>query len=103
MNHSKYSRRDFIKGAACMVAAGGVSSFVPKLNLMGEALAQSAVNGYKALVCVYLGGGNDSWNLLIPTGTNASGQFSHAEYVIARNGLYSAAGNAGALGIPRVA
>ncbi len=101
MNHPKYSRRDFVRGGACMIAAGGVSSFVPKLNLMGEALAQSAVSGYKALVCVYLDGGNDSWNLLIPTGANASGQYSHAEYVAARNGLYTAANTAG-LAIPRV-
>lgn len=96
---SRYSRRDFLKGTGCMLAAGGVSSFVPKLNLMGEALAQSAVSGYKALVCVYLGGGNDSWNMLIPTGTNASGQFSHAEYVAARDGLYGV--TSGGLAIPR--
>ncbi|MGE3104850.1 MAG: DUF1501 domain-containing protein [Lysobacterales bacterium] len=102
MNHPKYSRRDFVRGGACMVAAGAASSFLPKLNLMGEALAQSGTGtGYKALVCVYLGGGNDSWNLLIPTGTNASGQFSHAEYVAARNGLYSGT-NTGGLAVPRV-
>ena len=95
-----YSRRDFLRGAGCMLAAGGVSSFVPKLNVMGEALAQSATSGYKALVCVYLGGGNDSWNLLIPTATNATGQYSHAEYVNARNGLYGVV--AGGLAIPRV-
>jgi uncharacterized protein (DUF1501 family) len=102
MNHPKYSRRDFVRGGACMIAAGGVSSFVPKLNLMGEALAQTGVGtGYKALVCLYLGGGNDSWNMLIPTGANASGQYSHAEYVTARNGLYTATTTAG-LAIPRV-
>lgn len=102
MNHPKYSRRDFVRGGACMVAAGGISSFIPKLNLMGEALAQTGTgSGYKALVCLYLGGGNDSWNVLIPTGTNASGQYSHAEYVTARNGIYNA-GNTGGLAIPRV-
>lgn len=100
MNHPKHSRRDFLKGAGCMIAAGGVSSFVPKLNLIGSALAQSATGGYKALVCVYLGGGNDSWNVLIPTGTNATGQFSHAQYVTARNGLYTASNTQG-LAIPR--
>ena len=103
MNHPKYSRRDFVRGGACMIAAGGVSSFVPKLNLMGEALAQTGVGtGYKALICLYLGGGNDSWNMLIPTGnTGSPPQYSHADYVIARNGLYTAL-NAAGLAIPRV-
>lgn len=95
----KQSRRDFLRNAGCLVAAGGVSSFVPKLNLLGTALAQSATSGYKALVCLYLGGGSDSWNLLIPTGTNPDGQYSHARYVAARNGLYSAANPTG-LAIP---
>jgi uncharacterized protein (DUF1501 family) len=100
MTHSPYSRRDFLRGASCMLAAGGISSFVPKLNLMGEAMAQTGVGtGYKALVCVFLGGGNDSWNLAIPTGTNATGQFSHEEYRVARNGYYGVAN--GGLAIPR--
>lgn len=59
-------RRDFLKGAACMAASGAASTFVPQLSMMGTALAQSAPSGYKALVCIYLSGGNDSWNLLIP-------------------------------------
>lgn len=100
MNHSKYSRRDFVRGGACMVAAGGISSFLPKLNLMGEALAQTGVGtGYKALVCIYLGGGGDSWNMLVPTGAiGAPPQFSHSDYVSARSGLYGSGG----LAIPRV-
>lgn len=111
MNHSKYSRRDFVRGGACMVAAGGISSFLPKLNLMGEALAQTGVGtGYKALVCIYLGGGSDSWNMLIPTGDiGAPPQFSHANYVVARAGIYDGVNGSGSLsntdglGIPRVA
>lgn len=58
-------RRDFLKGAACMAASGAASTFVPQLSMMGTALAQS-VTGYKALVCIYLDGGNDAWNLIIP-------------------------------------
>jgi uncharacterized protein (DUF1501 family) len=59
-------RRDFLKGAACMAASGAASTFVPQLSMMGTALAGTAPTGYKALVCIYLSGGNDSWNLLIP-------------------------------------
>jgi len=88
-------RRDFIKGASCLVASGAVSSFVPQLSLMGTALAQSTA-GYKALVCVYLDGGNDSWNVVIPADVAR-----HNEYVSARGGLFQSTG-ASALAIPLV-
>jgi uncharacterized protein (DUF1501 family) len=100
MTRSTSSRRDFLRHGACVLAAGGVGSLLPRFNMIGDALAQSSVGGYKALVCVYLDGGNDSWNLLIPTGTNGSGQYSHAEYVTARNGLYTTTTTTG-LAIPR--
>ena len=64
-------RRDFLKGATCMVASGAAASFVPQLSLMGTALA-GTVTGYKALVCIYLDGGNDSFNLLIPADNTTS-------------------------------
>jgi len=38
-----------------------------RLDLVGRAMAQTTTNDYKALVCVYLGGGNDSNNTLVPT------------------------------------
>lgn len=86
-------RRDFLKGACGLVAAGGASSFVPQLSMLGTALAQGTFTNYRALVCLYLDGGNDSWNFLLP-----STAARHAEYVAARGGLYS--GNAAQLGIP---
>jgi uncharacterized protein (DUF1501 family) len=86
-------RRDFLKGACGLVAAGGASSFVPQLSMLGTALAQGTFNNYRALVCLYLDGGNDSWNLLIPA-TPAR----HSEYQAARGGLY--AGSASSLGVP---
>jgi len=85
-------RRDFLKGAACFAASGAASTFVPQLSMMGTALAQSTT-GYKALVCIYLDGGNDSWNAVIPADTDR-----HNEYVAARGGIF--AGNPAALGIP---
>lgn len=104
-------RRDFLKGAACMAASGAASTFVPQLSMMGTALAQSTLTGYKALVCIYLSGGNDSWNLLIPgdntTNIPVSGRsplsgFSptpYGWYVTSRGGQFS--GNASALGLVR--
>lgn len=104
-------RRDFLKGAACMAASGAASTFVPQLSMMGSALAQSAPTGYKALVCIYLSGGNDSWNMLIPgdnstsvpvSGRNPiSGQSAtpYGWYVTSRGGLFQ--GNPAALGLIR--
>ncbi|MFM7850147.1 MAG: DUF1501 domain-containing protein [Rubrivivax sp.] len=36
------------------------------LSLLGEAAAAASVTGYKALVCVFLYGGNDNFNTLVP-------------------------------------
>jgi len=44
--------------------------------------AATVAGGYKALVCVYLAGGNDSFNMFVP----ASGP-THQAYVQARGAL----------------
>ncbi|MCE3003765.1 MAG: twin-arginine translocation signal domain-containing protein [Xanthomonadaceae bacterium] len=88
-------RRDFIKGASCLVASGAASSFVPQLSLMGSALAQSVTTNYKALVCIYLDGGNDAWNVVIP-----ADPARHAEYVAARGGLFDLTIGPSRLAIP---
>ncbi len=95
MNQTNRSRRQFLNAAAGTAAFGGFSALSPQLSMLGSALAQSGgVSGYKALVCLYMGGGSDSFNMLIPTNPAR-----HDEYVSARGGLYT--GNANALGIPR--
>jgi uncharacterized protein (DUF1501 family) len=102
-------RRDFLKGAACMAASGAASTFVPQLSLMGTAMAQGQPSGYKALVCIYLSGGNDSWNLLIPgddstnvpvAGRSPLSGFSptpYGWYVTSRGGQFS--GNSASLAL----
>ena len=60
MNHNcNHSRRDFLRLGAFATAAG-FSRFG-----MINALAQGAPN-YKALVCIFLFGGNDSHNMVVP-------------------------------------
>lgn len=86
-------RRQFLRGASGLVASGAAATLLPQLGMMGTALASVQPTGYKALVCIYLDGGGDSFNMLIPA-TAAR----HAEYVAARGGLYQ--GNAASLGIP---
>lgn len=72
MNDKKVSvitRRDFIRRAACAaVGTAAMTSAIRDLRFMNAAVAQSNINDYKALVCIFLQGGNDSNNLIIPTG-----------------------------------
>src|SRR5580693_10156684 len=65
---SNISRRDFIRRAACAgVGTLAMTSAISQLRFMNAAVAQSNINDYKALVCIFLQGGNDSNNLVIPT------------------------------------
>jgi uncharacterized protein (DUF1501 family) len=61
------SRRRFIGRACAAVGATGMLSALAQLRMIGALAADSAPSDYKALVCLFLYGGNDSNNLLIPT------------------------------------
>jgi uncharacterized protein (DUF1501 family) len=71
MHSTKYSdlsRRAFIRRAACAaVGTAAMTSAIRDLRFMNAAVAQSNISDYKALVCIFLQGGNDSNNLIIPT------------------------------------
>ena len=57
------NRRDFLKNC-CALGAVGMASQLERLGMV-TAHAQSASN-YKALVCVFLFGGNDANNTIVP-------------------------------------
>lgn len=63
------SRRRFLGQASC-AAIGSTTALSTLINLMSvntAAARPSAVNNdYKALVCILLAGGNDSYNMLVP-------------------------------------
>lgn len=68
MNEKEISRREFIRRAACAaVGTAAMTSAIRDLRFMNAAVAQSNVTDYKALVCIFLAGGNDSNNLIVPT------------------------------------
>jgi uncharacterized protein (DUF1501 family) len=70
-NVSVITRRDFIRKAACAaVGTAAMTSAIRDLRFMNAAVAQSNITDYKALVCIFLQGGNDSNNLIIPNGTS---------------------------------
>lgn len=58
------SRRHFLKTASALSVAGGATPFALNLATIGTAAAQSA--DYKALVCLFLFGGNDHTNTFVP-------------------------------------
>jgi uncharacterized protein (DUF1501 family) len=61
------SRRKFIGNACAAVGATGVLSALAQLRMIGAAAADASTStDYKALICLFLYGGNDSNNLLIP-------------------------------------
>lgn len=59
------SRRAFLKRASAISLAASASPWALSLAAMGEAAAATATD-YKALVCVFLYGGNDYANTLLP-------------------------------------
>lgn len=62
------SRRAFLQRASALSVAGTATPLALSLAAIGEAAAQAAspADDYKALVCVFLQGGNDYANTLVP-------------------------------------
>ncbi len=69
------SRRDFLLRAGALVAATGAGT-------AASTAANAQTSDYKALVCVFLTGGNDGHNTVVPLGNAA-----YAAYKAARGGL----------------
>ena len=68
---SVLSRRDFIRQASCAaVGTAALTADIRDLRFMNAAVAQTNITDYKALVCIFLAGGNDSNNLILPTITS---------------------------------
>jgi uncharacterized protein (DUF1501 family) len=82
-NPSDLSRRRFIGRACAAVGATGMLSALAQLRMIGALAADAAPSDYKALVCLFLYGGNDSNNLLIPTDTTGYGLYSTDRTVLA--------------------
>ncbi len=76
-----FSRRDFLKRTCCTAAAGFAAASFNRFGLV-NALAQSAQD-YKALVCVFLFGGNDSNNMVIPSSSSGYASYQQIRSVLA--------------------
>jgi uncharacterized protein (DUF1501 family) len=60
-----HARRAFLRRSTQLALSGAALPTAINLAAMGEAAAFSATD-YKALVCVFLNGGNDNWNTVVP-------------------------------------
>jgi uncharacterized protein (DUF1501 family) len=68
---SRHTRRDFMRLACCSAAGASMVSGLSKFGLV-SALAQGTP-GYKALVCIFMFGGNDSNNMVVPIDSRYTG------------------------------
>ena len=79
--NNKINRRKFMKLLAASGTATTLGS-VGQLAMMNQAVAANpGFSSYKALVCVFMLGGNDGFNMLIPSDAN------HADYAAIRAAL----------------
>src|SRR5688572_14400347 len=85
------TRRQFLGQASCAaVSSIPILSTLFNLQMAERAAAVTApANGeYRALVCLFLSGGNDSFNMLVPREPAA-----YADYTASRSNLALAPGN----------
>ncbi len=89
------NRRTFLGQASC--AAIGSTTFLStllNLNALNASAGYNSPSGYKALVCILLAGGNDSFNMLVPRGISEHQQYQTVRSTLAldRNSLLSLQG-----------
>ncbi len=79
-----FSRRSFLLGASGAFGLAASATALDKFSLLERAAqaAPTGLTGYRALVCVFLQGGNDANNMIIPIG--GVGGASYATYSAVR-------------------
>lgn len=88
------NRRQFIGQASCAaLGTTGLFSTLLNLGLATKVMAQDQ-DDYKAIVCIFLAGGNDSYNLLVPTNSD-----EYTYYLGSRGGLYDPDQNPAGMGL----
>ena len=67
MSPSKTSRREFMRRASVLSGSVGTAGLPFAMNLAAMNAAVAQTTDYKAIVCLFLFGGNDSANMVLPT------------------------------------
>src|SRR5262245_4333286 len=77
------SRRRFLGQVNCAaISSLPILNTLLNLKLVGNLAAANAASDHRALVCLFLSGGADTFNVLVPRG-----QSEYAEYAAARGGI----------------
>jgi uncharacterized protein (DUF1501 family) len=66
------SRRNFLKTSLCGLTGAAMVASLDKLNLVNAMVQPDVASDYKALVCIFLNGGSDCNNMVIPYDDYAS-------------------------------
>jgi len=86
----KISRRRFIRQAACAaVGTTSVASTIWNLRAINNAAAQAlgSSTDFRALVCLFLYGGNDANNMIVPTDDTTYGVYAAARALLRSCGI----------------
>ncbi len=72
MKHEKFftsaTRRDFVRQSACAaLGTAALRNCLRDMHFITSAVAQGPFSDYKALICLFMAGGNDANNMIIPT------------------------------------
>ena len=97
-NPTNQSRRAFLQRASALSVAGSATPWMLNLASIAEASAATAAD-YKAIVCVFLYGGNDYANTLVPYDANSYALYQQLRPTLA----YSSASLSGTVLTPTVA
>lgn len=86
------NRRDFIRTSCAAMGSTTLLSTLTSLKSLNGAINPSAYSktdftDYKAIVCILLSGGMDSYNMLVPTGVTPGGDNGFNEYKALRTDL----------------
>ena len=91
MSTSALPRRAFLRQACCAaVGTTGILSSLAQLRVLGAVAGDSlpsraaaVPSDYKALVCIFLSGGNDGTNLVIPSDSSSYAAYARARVELA--------------------
>ncbi len=74
-----HSRREFFRRTGCSaLALAATSAGLERLGLVSALAQQAAPTDYRALVCIFLNGGNDGNNMVVPLDATGYGAYSTA-------------------------
>jgi uncharacterized protein (DUF1501 family) len=82
------SRRKFLRTSACGLTGAAMLASMDRFNLVNAMVQQQpeVAGDYKALVCIFLSGGSDCNNMVIPYDDYSSGVLPNSDYDKVRTG-----------------